>query len=249
MAYTTREIIRTLKLFASEERPIKREDIIYARRLPNNPLSKKLAEIPLGLLFVLKERGYLTEDFGYRITPQGQSLLLKFEEARKKYGSKNVEIVPAMEGNKIIYRVRITINRFERFEKKKSIEKVEYRDGDALVNFLSTKDFIKRIKKKENFLQLKTTIKFYRTTKEIERLNKIAEELGIEIERRDEYPQGYQRNYVFHKCGQPIVTLISQKRGRGFKSIKPLEIEVNLKSSMDLSKNLLESLFHQLYIS
>jgi len=254
MKYSTREVIETLKLFASEI-PIKREDIISARRTNSEYIqlhgriisSEELAKIRLQLLFVLKKRGYLREeDSGYKITPRGHLLLYQYEEGVKKYGKKNVELVLSMEDNEIVYKIKIVKDHVkERVEKREKAERKTKRDLDTerLMEFLHASEYIKRIGRDENVLRLNTSLNFYRTKKEVEELVRVARKLGIEIE-----GDGTDtRKYTFYKNGNPIVSLISQKRkrGKGFKSYKPLEIEVNLKHSVE-AKNLLEHLFEKL---
>jgi len=252
MVYKTSDIYKILKTATSMDKSsfFKMGDVVCAKeRRSTHPLREELLKISPNLLRILEERELLKEhSVGYGLTEQGYSILKEFEEARKKYGSENVEIIPAKVGDIISYKVRVNPNAKMKVKGKVQPSKIEplkeeyEKRKQHTLEFLSKlkdeRNFITAVEEGENSLFIKTHIHYFRTTQERQILDEIARDLGMQIKSIDE---DYVRNYCFLN-EQSRVILISKKSGKGFKTCKPLEVKIDLKQPVESAEKLIISL-------
>jgi len=261
MVYKTSDIYKILKTATSMDKSsfFKMGDVVCAKeRRSTHPLRQELLKISPNLLRILEERDLLKEhSVGYGLTERGYSILKEFEEARKKYGRNNVELIPAMIEGKTTYKVRVNpkvkieiktkplqiVQKFPLVAPEPS-EKIKYEQRKKhMLNFLSEPTVLvslENVKIKEGYLTIKTKVDYHRTREERDRLDKIAEKLGMGIITKDE---SWYRNYVFvNEQKQPVVSIISRKDKKGFKSYKPLEVEVDLTQPTESAEKLVSSL-------
>jgi hypothetical protein len=131
--YKTSEIYRHLKIIRSLG-SLKRDDVYYAKEHPKkDDLAETLSTLRMSLLWVLEDRGLITnEQDCYRLTEIGSSLLKDYEEKRKIVGEKNVEIIPAMIEGRVSYKVKVN----PKFESEVQKELSKIRSQKLLVDFL-----------------------------------------------------------------------------------------------------------------
>jgi predicted transcriptional regulator len=101
--YKTCEIYKLLKMI---------NDIYHAKEHQEKEDERlsKLFETQLSLLRTLEDRGLIIREDCYRLTTRGLSLLRDYEEKRRAYGARNVEILPAMIEGKISFIVKVNSN-------------------------------------------------------------------------------------------------------------------------------------------
>ena len=264
MKYKTSEIYKILKI-VRDEPPFKREDIAYVRehRYSSNA-REELLGIPMNLLLTLQDRGILIEgSSGYKLSEWSSSFLKEFEEERKKFGIGNVEIIHAMEGDKITYKIKV--NPKAKLNLKTEIQPSKYlpelpeeytHRKDHMIDFLSKikgKDYpIKSIEEAEGFV-IKTRIDYHRTKEERSLLDEIAKGLKMSIETKNEILYGKigtrnellnHRTYIFtDESKQTEVVLTSIKRDKGgFQSLRPLKVKINLNQPTEPAEKLINSL-------
>jgi hypothetical protein len=263
MNHKTSEIYKILKI-VRDESPFKREDIAYGRehRYSSNA-RKELLGIPMNLLLTLQDRGILIEgSSGYKLSEWSSSFLKEFEKERKKFGRGNVEIIHAMEGDKITYIIKV--NPKAKLKLKTEIQPSKYlpelpeeytQRKEHMINFLSRikgKDYpIKSIEEKTEGLVIKTRIGYHRTNEERSLLNEIGSNLKMKIETKNEiiYDKAQDellnyRNYIFtdeNKQTEVVLTSIKRDKG-GFQSLRPLEVKINLNQPTEPAEKLIKNL-------
>ena len=259
MVHKTSEIYKTLKALQNKEpEGIKIEDIVYAIEHKRDPNAhQELIGLSPFLLRTLEARSLLSRDqLGFHLTDWGHSILKRYEDDRKKYGSKNVEIIPANVEGKITFNVKANPKTESKNEKEIQMPKTTYEppNHETPKECIERKEkmfgFLKNLRNGSNFITtakddgiliIKTPIHYFRTTEERKRLDEIANETGMEIESSDE---GYIREYNLTDRWT-TVTLKSIRKGKGFKTYQPLEVKVNLNQPTDSVEKLISSLIER----
>jgi hypothetical protein len=262
MVYKTSEIYRTLKII--EERQLKgfkMRDVVSAKEHQND---SKLMGISTNLLRTLEDMHLIFEgQLGFYFTEQGHSVLKKYEGAVEVYGRKNVEIIPANVNGSITYGVRISpaakIHEVTKAGQTISLTDKETQRRKQISDFLMEKGYIgkssavtKITKGDEKSFKIITRIPYHRAIEEKNKLVKLTERLGTQIDfKGDEQVREYEIVDSEKRCIATFYSKrrISEKKGVWkFNKPQPFEIEVNLEyPNPEVTTRLLNSVIRSFY--
>jgi len=263
MVYKTPEIYKTLNIIEKRQmKGLKMKDVVSAKEHQND---SELMGISTNLLRTLEDRHLISEDqLGFHFTERGHSVLKEYEGAVIEYGRKNVEIIPTNVNGSITYGVRISpvakkIHVSVKASQLTSLTDKEIQRRKQIFDFLMEKGYVgkssavtKITKGNEKVFKLVTRIPYHRAIEEKNKLVKLTERLGTQIDfKGNDKVREYEIVDSEKRC---IATLYSKRRISEKKGVwklnepQPLEIEVNLEyPNPEVTTRLLNSVIHSFY--